>query len=63
MWQPATPDWPEAYATLTVEADPGVTLSHDRQMVMLRREQRLDWLDSQAAEDKLCRPLRSEASA
>ncbi len=34
-----------------------MALYHDRQMAVLRREQRLDWLDSQAAEDKLLRPL------
>jgi putative SOS response-associated peptidase YedK len=54
---PRKPDWPEAYAILTVEANPDVALYHDRQMVVLRREQRLDWLDSQVAEDKLLRPL------
>jgi putative SOS response-associated peptidase YedK len=57
IWRPAKPDWPEAYAILTVEANPDVALYHDRQMVVLRREQRLDWLDSQVAEDKLLRPL------
>jgi putative SOS response-associated peptidase YedK len=57
IWRPAKPDWPEAYAILTVEANPDVAPYHDRQMAVLRREQRLDWLDSQAPENDLLRPL------
>jgi putative SOS response-associated peptidase YedK len=57
VWRPAKPDWPEAYAILTVEANPGVASYHDRQMAVLRRERRLDWLDSLGAEDELLRPL------
>ena len=30
---------------------------HDRQMAVLRREQRLDWLDGLVAEDELLHPL------
>jgi putative SOS response-associated peptidase YedK len=57
IWRPAKPDWPEAYAVLTVDANPDVAPYHDRQMAVLRREQRLDWLDSLVAEDALLRPL------
>jgi putative SOS response-associated peptidase YedK len=57
IWRPAKPDWPEAYAILTVEANPDVAPYHDRQMAVLRREQRLDWLNSLVLEDTLLRPL------
>jgi putative SOS response-associated peptidase YedK len=57
IWRPAKPDWPGAYAILTVEANPDVASYHDRQMAVPRREQRLDWLDSLIAEDELLRPL------
>jgi hypothetical protein len=46
IWRPANLDWPEAYAILTVETNPDVAPYHDRQMAVLRREQRLAWLDS-----------------
>ena len=57
IWRPAKHDWPEAYAILTVAANADVTPYHDRQMAVLRREQRLDWLDSLVGEDELLRPL------
>lgn len=57
IWRPARPDWPQAYAILTVGANAEVAPFHDRQMAVLRREQRLDWLDSLVAEDDLLRPL------
>lgn len=57
VWRPAKPDWPEAYAILTVEANADVAPYRDRQMAVLRREQRLDWLDSLVADDELFRPL------
>lgn len=57
IWQPAKSDWPEAYAILTVEANGDVAPYHDRQMAVLRREQRLDWLDGRVAEGLLLRPL------
>lgn len=57
IWRPAKPDWPEAYAILTLEANSDVAPYHDRQMAVLGREQRLDWLDSLIAEDELLRPL------
>jgi putative SOS response-associated peptidase YedK len=57
IWRPAKPDWPEAYAILTVEANEDVAAYHDRQMAVLRRGQRLDWLDGLAPENELLRPL------
>jgi len=58
IWRPAKPDWPEAYAVLTVAANDDVAPYHDRQMAVLTRAQRLDWLDATAPEQALFRPLR-----
>lgn len=57
VWRPATRDWPEAYAVLTTEANDDVAPYHDRQMAVLRRDQRMDWLDLTLPEDELLRPL------
>jgi putative SOS response-associated peptidase YedK len=57
IWRPATRDWPEAYAILTVEANHDIAPYQDRQMAVLRRAQRLDRLDSTIAGDELLRPM------
>jgi putative SOS response-associated peptidase YedK len=57
IWRPAKPDWPQAYAILTIDANADIACYHDRQMAVLRRGQRLDWLDSLVPEDELLRPL------
>jgi putative SOS response-associated peptidase YedK len=57
IWRHATRDWPAAYAILTIEANPDFAPYHDRQMAVLRRAQRLDWLDATIAEDELLLPL------
>lgn len=57
IWRPAKPDWPEAYVILTVEANADVAPYNDRQMVVLRRERRFDWLDGVAAEGDLLHSL------
>ncbi len=57
IWQPAKSEWPESYAILTVAASHDVAPYHDRQMAVLRRDQRLDWLDAAIPEDRLLRPL------
>ena len=44
IWRPATPDWPEAYAILTIEANADIAPLHDRQMAVLTRDQRMAWL-------------------
>jgi putative SOS response-associated peptidase YedK len=53
----STPDWPEAYAILTTEANADIAPFHDRQMVVLTRDQRMAWLDALVAEDEILRPL------
>jgi len=55
--RPATRDWPEAYTTLTIEANDDVAPFHDRQIAVLRRDQRMAWLDRTCLEEELLRPL------
>ncbi|RWH82257.1 SOS response-associated peptidase [Mesorhizobium sp.] len=57
IWRPATRDWPEAYAILTTEANVDVAPFQDRQMAVLRRDQRAAWLDKTMPEDELLQPL------
>ncbi len=57
IWRPATRDWPESYAILTTEANPDVAPYHDRQMAILRREDRMKWLDHGDQEMDLLKPL------
>jgi putative SOS response-associated peptidase YedK len=57
VWRPATPDWPEAYAILTIAANADVAPFHDRQMAVVRRDERMAWLDQTCPEDEVLRPL------
>jgi putative SOS response-associated peptidase YedK len=57
IWRPATREWPEAYAILTIEANADVAPFHDRQMAVIRREQRMAWLDRTCREEDLLHPL------
>jgi len=57
IWRPATDLWPETYAILTIDANPDIVPYHDRQMAVLTREQRMDWLDSLVPEEEILRPL------
>lgn len=57
IWRPATEDWPEAYAILTIEANADIAPFNDRQMAVLTRDQRLAWLDGLVPEDEILRPL------
>jgi putative SOS response-associated peptidase YedK len=56
-WHAATRDWPEAYAILMIEANDDVAPFHDRQMAVLRRDQRMAWLDRTSLEEEMLRPL------
>ncbi|CDX24389.1 conserved hypothetical protein [Mesorhizobium plurifarium] len=57
IWRPATPHWPASYAILTIAANADVAPFHDRQMAVLRREDRMAWLDRTCREEELLRPL------
>lgn len=61
IWRAATRDWPEAYAILTTAANDDVAPYHDRQMAVLRRDQRTAWLDLTCPEEELLRPLAPES--
>jgi putative SOS response-associated peptidase YedK len=57
IWRPATEDWPQAYAILTIEANVDIAPFHDRQMAVLTRDQRMAWLDGLVPDDEILRPL------
>lgn len=57
IWRQASNDWPEAYAILTIDANADIAPYHDRQMAVLTRDQRMDWLDGLVPEDEILRPL------
>ena len=57
IWRPASQSWPEAYAVVTIEANGDVAPYQDRQMAVLRRRQRMDWLDLSRPEHELLQPL------
>lgn len=63
IWRPATRAWPEAYVILTTLANDDVAPYHDRQMAVLRREQRMAWLDRTCSEDELLKPLPARTFA
>ncbi|ASQ06623.1 SOS response-associated peptidase [Sinorhizobium meliloti] len=57
IWRPAINDWPESYAILTIEANDDLAPFHDRQMVVLRREQRMARFDGLVPEGEILRRL------
>jgi putative SOS response-associated peptidase YedK len=57
LWRPATGDTPEAFTILTTEPSPDVAPIHDRQMVILERNDWAAWLDLTRPEAELLRPL------
>lgn len=57
IWRPASEGWPEAFAILTIEANADVAPYQERQMAVLRRRQRMDWLDLSRLEHELLQPL------
>lgn len=57
IWRPASEDWPESYAVLTTPASPDLAPYNDRQMAVIRREDRYAWLDLTRPEAELLRSL------
>ena len=57
IWRAATSEWPEAYAILTVEANAEVAHYQERQGAVLRRSQRMAWLDHTVPQATLLRAL------
>ncbi len=57
IWRQASNGWPGAYAILTIEANADIAPYHERQMAVLTRHQRMDWLDGIMPEEEILRPL------
>lgn len=57
LWRPAKGDAPEAFTLLTTAPGPDVAPIHDRQMVVLERDDWAAWLDLTRPEAELLRPL------
>ncbi|WP_208601648.1 SOS response-associated peptidase family protein [Rhizobium aethiopicum] len=57
IWRPATDDWPEVYAILTIEANADIAPFHARQMAVLTRDRRMAWLEGLVPEEEILRPL------
>jgi putative SOS response-associated peptidase YedK len=57
IWRPATHGWPESFAIITIEANKDIAPFHDRQMAVIRRQQRMAWLDRTCREDQLLQPV------
>jgi putative SOS response-associated peptidase YedK len=58
LWRPAVESWPQSYAIPNVPANPDIAPYRDRQLAIIRRSERLAWLDSEHPDDVL-RALRS----
>lgn len=57
IWRPGTPRWPSAYAALTIAANPDVEPYAERQMVVIPRDLRMDWLDHRCPEPDILKAL------
>jgi len=57
LWRPASAGSPETFTLLTTEPGEDVAPIHNRQMVVLRRQQWRDWLELTAPERELLAPL------
>ncbi|MDO6415360.1 SOS response-associated peptidase family protein [Sphingomonas sp. BIUV-7] len=53
IWRPSVRGFPEAYAILTVAANPEVARYQDRQGALIRRNRHLHWLDGTLPEDEI----------
>ena len=57
IWRPRMADWPAAYATLTIPASLDIAPYRARQMAVIRRADRMDWLNHMRAAAQLLKPL------
>jgi putative SOS response-associated peptidase YedK len=57
IWRRAHNDWPASYAILTIEANPDIAPYHDRQNAVIRRDDRMSWLDHLHPQEDLLKPL------
>ena len=56
IWRPPSGNWPAAYAILTTAAGPDLERFTDRQMVLIARADKMDWLNLSGQEDELLHP-------
>lgn len=57
IWRPAMRGWPPSYALVTIPAGPDVAPIQERQAAVIRREDRMGWLEYREPEAKLLAPL------
>ena len=57
IWRPGTEHWPAAYAVLTIPANLDVLPYRARQMAVIRRADRMGWLNLTRPEEQLLKPL------
>ena len=57
IWAPASGDWPESFAALTIDAAGDIAAYTDRQMAVMPRADWNDWLFGGRLEEELLRPL------
>lgn len=57
LWSPGSPEKGEAFTLLTTAPGPDVEPIHSRQMVVLKRENWVPWLDLSKPQDELLRAL------
>jgi putative SOS response-associated peptidase YedK len=63
LWRPEGEGWAESFTMLTVAPGPDVQPYHDRQVVVLNRDDWEAWLDPESPEADLLRPLPAGALA
>lgn len=56
VWRPAEGDWPASYALITMKANPDIAPYQDRQVAVIRRADRWNWLDHLKPQDDLLSP-------
>ncbi|HEX4736709.1 MAG TPA: SOS response-associated peptidase family protein [Allosphingosinicella sp.] len=56
MWRPASRDWPDAFAALTVAASPDIAPLKDRHMAVVREEDWQDWLTAARPPEEILKP-------
>lgn len=56
-WRRETPEWPAAFAGITVEAYPDIAPFQDRHMAVVREEDWLDWLQGSRSARSILRPF------
>lgn len=57
IWRPATGGWPASYAILTIAANPDIEPYQERQGAVIRRADRINWLDHLEPQENLLKPL------